>query len=40
LTEAGIIYEVGKARYREIARGQISGSLALAFPCVSVLIIM
>jgi NAD(P) transhydrogenase len=25
LTEAGIAYEVGKARYREIARGQIIG---------------
>ena len=35
LTEAGVPYEVGKARYREIARGQIigdsSGLLKLVF---------
>lgn len=37
LTQAGIPYEVGKARYREIARGQIigdtSGLLKLLFEC-------
>ena len=27
LTEAGTVYEVGKATYREIARGQIMGDL-------------
>jgi NAD(P) transhydrogenase len=37
LTHAGIPYEVGKARYREIARGQIigdtTGLLKLLFEC-------
>ncbi|HPT29164.1 MAG TPA: hypothetical protein PLZ95_22285, partial [Bryobacteraceae bacterium] len=37
LTHAGIAYEVGKARYREIARGQIigdtTGLLKLLFEC-------